>query len=82
MRLLGYQRIRLLAPCPPSYRYPYPESYQVLFVATIADLPDFLPTEETQERALFAPDEAKTLRWVQENREFYDAAMRAVSRCT
>ena len=82
VRLLGYQRIRLLAPCPPSYRYPYPESYQVLFVATIADLPDFLPTEETQERALFAPDDAKTLRWVQENREFYDAAMRAVSRFT
>jgi 8-oxo-dGTP pyrophosphatase MutT (NUDIX family) len=75
VRLLGYQRIHLLCSCPPNYRYPHPDSYQVLYIATIADLLAFLPTEETRERALFAPNEASSLRWVQENREMYDAAL-------
>jgi 8-oxo-dGTP diphosphatase len=78
VRLLGYQRIRLLSPCPPNYRYPYPDSYQILYIATIADLLAFLPTEETHERALFAPHEASSLRWVQENREMYDAALSSI----
>ena len=36
VRLLGYQRIRLLCPSPPNYRYPYPDSYQIIFFATVA----------------------------------------------
>jgi 8-oxo-dGTP diphosphatase len=79
VRVLGYQRIRLLAPCPSNYRYPHPDSYQLFFLATVADLPAFHPTDETRERALFTPEEAVSLRWVQENREFYDAALRATS---
>ena len=54
VRLLGYQRIRLHSPCPPNYRYPYPESYQLLFLATVADLPPFAPTDETRERTRLA----------------------------
>jgi 8-oxo-dGTP pyrophosphatase MutT (NUDIX family) len=75
VRLLGYQRITLHAPCPPNYRYPFPDSYQTLFFATVAELLPFSPTEETRKRALFTPDEALALRWVQENREMYDAAV-------
>jgi 8-oxo-dGTP pyrophosphatase MutT (NUDIX family) len=75
VRLLGYQRIRLLSPCPPNYRYPHPDSYQILFFATVAAMPDFVPTEETRERALFPPHTATALRWVQQNREMYDAAL-------
>lgn len=79
VQMLGYQRIRLLSPCPPNYRYPYPESYQIIFVATVAELSNFLPTTESRERALFAPHEAASLRWVQKNREFYDAALAVVA---
>jgi len=79
VRLLGYQRISLLAPCPPNYRYPYPVSYQTLFLATIDELPAFEPTEETRERALFTPQEAIPLRWVQDNRQMYDAALAVIS---
>lgn len=78
VRLLGYQHIRLLSPCPPNYRYPYPDSYQTLFLATVAELPTFTPTDETRERALFTTEEALHLRWVQENREMYDAALQAI----
>ena len=80
-QLLGYQRIRLYAACPPNYRYPYPESYQTLFFATVAEMLKFIPTEEARERALFAPSEAATLRWVTQNRKMYDAALaRAIPR--
>ncbi len=75
VRLLGYQRISLHAPCPPDYHYPYPDSYQALYFARVAELAEFLPTDEARERALFAPEEAVKLRWVQENREFYEAAL-------
>lgn len=74
-----YQRITLRAPCPPNYRYPYPASYQCLFFALVAETPDFAPTAETRERALFSPADAQKLRWVQENEEVYTAALAAAS---
>lgn len=78
VRVLGYQRIRLLGPVPTDYRYPYPDSYQVLYLGRVSQLPPFLATDETQERALFSLSAAYTLRWVQENQPIYDAALRIV----
>ena len=75
LHLLGYQHLRLSGPKPPSYRYPYPDSYQVFYWAYIATFSDFLPTAETQGRALFPPSEARNLSWVQHNRELYEAAL-------
>lgn len=79
VQLLGYQRIRILAPCPHHYRYPYPESYQALYLAIIADMPNFIATAESRERALFPPAEAVTLRWVQQNQDMYDAALQKIA---
>lgn len=78
VRVLGYQRIRLLGAVPADYRYPHPDSYQVLFLARISDLSPFAATAEARERALFAPEVAFTLRWVQENRPMYEAALQLV----
>ena len=75
LHLLGYQHLRLSGPKPMSYRYPYPDSYQVFYWAYIAAFSDFLPTAETQGRALFSPLEARNLAWVQHNRELYEAAL-------
>ena len=75
LHLLGYQHLRLSGPKPASYRYPYPDSYQVFYWAHIATFSDFLPTAETQGRALFSPLEARTLSWVQHFRELYEAAL-------
>ena len=72
---LGYHRLRLLGPRPESYRYPYPECYQVFYYAQVTALPDFLPTKETRGRALFPPLEARTFRWVQVNGGLYEAAL-------
>ncbi len=61
LHVLGYQRLRLLGPRPASYRYSYPDSYQVFYWAQIEALDEFIPTEEARERALFAPDDAREL---------------------
>jgi 8-oxo-dGTP pyrophosphatase MutT (NUDIX family) len=75
VRPFAYQRIRLLGEAPPGYRYPHPESYQVLYWGRIAAWAEFQGTEETGERALFAPEEALQQRWVQQNRAVYEAAL-------
>ena len=79
LHLLGYQRLRLLGPKPVSYQYPYPDCYQVFYYAQIKSLDDFLPTAESQERALFPPFKARTLAWVQLNRELYETALLLVT---
>ena len=75
LHLLGYQYLRLSGPKPASYRYPYPDSYQAFYWAHVATLSDFLPTAETQGRALFSPEDARILSCVQYYRELYEAAL-------
>jgi 8-oxo-dGTP diphosphatase len=75
LHLLGYQRLRLLGPPPIAYRYPYPDCYQVFYWAQVISLDDFLPSAETQGRALLSPLQARTLPWVQHDRELYEAAL-------
>jgi len=75
VQLLGYQRIRLLGAVPTDYRYPHPDSYQVLYLARVAELLDFAATEEASQRAFFAPTAAQELTWVQENQLMYEQAL-------
>jgi len=77
LHLLGYQRLRLLGPRPASYRYSYPDSYQIFYWAQIEALDDFTPTLETRGPALFSPAQAQSLPWVQAHQELYSAALRA-----
>jgi 8-oxo-dGTP diphosphatase len=82
LHVLGYQRLRLLGPRPASYRYSYPDSYQVFYWAQIEALDEFIPTEEARERALFAPDDARELPCVRTLRELYLVALQAaMSEC-
>lgn len=80
VRLFGYQRIRLLGQVPAGYRYPSPDSYQVFYLARVAELGEFTGTEEASQRALFAPAAAQELKWVQENRLMYEQALAQVSK--
>lgn len=75
VQLLGYQRIRLLGDVPARYRYPYPDSYQVLYLARVAELVEFPDNEEAGQRAFFASSAAQELKWVQENQLMYDQAL-------
>lgn len=80
LHVLGYQCLRLLGPRPASYRYPYPDSYQVFYWAQIEALDEFIPTEEARERTLFAPDDARELPFVRTLRELYLVALHAAMR--
>jgi 8-oxo-dGTP diphosphatase len=77
LHVLGYQHLRLLGPRPASYRYSYPDSYQVFYWAQIETLDEFIPTEEARERALFTPDDARELPFVRTLRELYLVALQA-----
>lgn len=77
VRLLAYQRLRLFGPKPASYRYPYPDSYQVFYTAQVSVLHDFCATAETSGRDLLPPDAARSLAWVQHNRELYEIALKS-----
>jgi 8-oxo-dGTP pyrophosphatase MutT (NUDIX family) len=79
LHVLGYQRLRLLAPKPVEYKYPYPDSYQVFYWALIASFENFEPTQETHGRSLFAPDQAQAITWVRRYRDLYRAALDAVT---
>jgi len=79
LHLLGYQHLRILGPKPDTYSYPYPDSYQVFYRASIESLGDFVPTSETRGPALFAPAEALALPWVQKHGKLYQAALIATT---
>jgi len=72
--LIGYQKVRILAPMPPNYRYPYPESYQVFYAAPVLALDPFTGDAEAIGRDLFSPDTLGNVAGVWENRALYEAA--------
>lgn len=74
-KVIAHQRIRILAPPPAEYRYPYPESYQVFYAARVASLEPFTGTAECRGRALFAPSDARNLPWVRQFGALYEAAL-------
>ncbi|MFW6075486.1 MAG: NUDIX hydrolase [Chloroflexota bacterium] len=74
----GHLRMEVLAPKPERYRYPYPVSYQVLFLTRVVDCTTFQASKEASERALIPPNEAPSIRWIARNQELYNAAVKAI----
>ncbi|MEM7119252.1 MAG: NUDIX domain-containing protein [Chloroflexota bacterium] len=75
IQILGHWHVNVTAPKPADYKYPYPDSYMLLCVASVRNLLPFEPTEEAEARRLFTPNEAKELAWVQKNWDIYEAAL-------
>ena len=73
--LLGYSHLKVLAPKPEGYRYPYPDSYMVSYWATISSLASFEGNEEAKGRAFFTPEKARQIPWIQGMIELYEAAL-------
>jgi ADP-ribose pyrophosphatase YjhB (NUDIX family) len=71
----AHDRIELAGDPPAAYPYPCPVSYQVCFVAPVERLEAFRPSEEVAARRLFPPAEARELRWIEEHRQLYEAAL-------
>ncbi|MBN1139367.1 MAG: NUDIX domain-containing protein [Anaerolineae bacterium] len=81
MGLLGYQKIVIRACRPEGYRYPYPVGYQVFYWGRVASMDPFTETEESLERGLFSPQEARTIGWVKQYPELYEAALAVIEQC-
>lgn len=79
LHLLGYQRLRLFGPRPPSYRHAYPASYQIFYWAQITALDTRPPDAETRGAGLFSPTDAHDLPWVQAHYPLYRAALSAAT---
>jgi len=71
----AYQKITIHADVPADYKYPYPTSYQIIFIGEIEQLDPFIATEEALQRRLLSLNEARRTQWVQKNRELYEAAL-------
>lgn|GEM_PF-1296698 len=83
LRLVAFQRHRVLAPRPPDYRLPYPDSHMAFFVARVTGLEEVTPDGETAGRALLGPAQACATPWVQRHRLLYEEAVRiAADACT
>jgi 8-oxo-dGTP diphosphatase len=76
IRIFGYFKIILFESYPTIVRYPYPESYILLYIGCVGSLDPFVPEYEIQERKLFPPAAAKKLSWIKRYRELYDAAFK------
>jgi 8-oxo-dGTP pyrophosphatase MutT (NUDIX family) len=79
VNLLGYQHIHLLGKKTTNSRYPYPDSYQVIYLARLGSLGAFQNTKEVSDRALFTPSEARSQRWIKQNRLLYEAALEIIA---
>lgn len=75
IEVLGYQLMRVLAPCPENYAYPCPDSYQLIYWAEVTCLAPFTPTEEAEDCALLPPQQARQTQWVRQNLPIYEAAL-------
>ena len=78
VRLLGYQRIRLLGDVPEGYRYPHPDGYQVFYIGYVTKILPFTPTAEAGDRAFFTVEEALKQKLTQENRLLFDSARKEI----
>ena len=50
LRLIAIQRLHIDGPKPPGYKYPYPTSYQALYLADVISMGPFVEEEDTVER--------------------------------
>lgn len=76
--LLGYHHINILAPKPSGYEYPYPESYQVFYLARIANFDSFEETKESLGGKLFTPQDALKTPKMKNNTAFFEEALKLV----
>lgn len=76
LRLIAYQKIELLGPKPENYSYPYPESYQALYVGEVAELGEFKEEEDMVERELFTFEDAlRDVPWASRNLALFESAI-------
>jgi 8-oxo-dGTP pyrophosphatase MutT (NUDIX family) len=78
VELLGIQELETFAPKPEPYRWPYPISIQLYYRCRLVEWQPFVVNDESIERGLFAPSEARGLATIQHHAPLYEAGLQRV----
>ena len=73
-RLFAVQKMTVTGPKPEGYKYPYPVSYQLMYVAQGVTQGTFTSDEDSKGGVMITPEQAKNVPWLQQNRALYDYA--------
>lgn len=73
--LFAVQKITLKGPKPEGYAYPYPDSYQLMFLSTRVTPGEFVKDDDSRGGLFIDPSQAKDIPWIQRNRALYDCAL-------
>jgi 8-oxo-dGTP diphosphatase len=73
--LFAVQKITLKGPKPDGYAYPYPESYQLMYLSTRVTPGEFVKDDDSRGGLFIDPSQAKDIPWIQKNRALYDCAL-------
>ena len=79
LQLFAHEKFMLHGDVPDGYKYPHPISYQVFFLGKVASLDPFVPSEESQARKLFSPQETKNTDWGNRGSVLYEAALASIA---
>ena len=80
VRLFAHQRIRLDGERPTAYRYPFPESYQIFYLARPVGTVEPVADAEVVGAQFWEINQARQLDWVVRNGVLFEAAYSSWSR--
>lgn len=73
--LFAVQKATVKGPKPEGYRYPYPDSYQLIYISTSITPGTFTTDEDSRGAVMIAPSQAASVPWIENNRALYDYAL-------
>lgn len=79
LQVFACTQIHISASRPDGYRYPYPDSYILIYTAQVDQLDPFATTAEALDRCLFAPADAQHQPWIRQNQALYEAALASLT---
>lgn len=78
-RLLAVQKIAVAGPKPDVYRYPYPVSYQLIYLSNDFLWGDFVKDEDSRGPVMIGRDKAGQVPWLKNNWSLYELALQKKS---
>lgn len=76
LHAVAFEEIILKGSKPEGYKYPFPKSYQVFYVARVERLDAMPVDEDTDQRAWFTPAALESVPWAIANPQVIDYARR------
>lgn len=75
LRLFAVQKMTLTGDKPEGYKYPFPVSYQLMYLSNSVTPGVFTTDDDSKGAVMIARTEADTVPWIAANRALYDYAI-------